>query len=98
MKRADVEHLARLARVRLTESEKEQLPEQLSSIVAYVGVVSDIVADGVDTVPQVGVRHNIFRTDEITNQPDEYTKAILAEIPATEGRYMKVKKILSTDE
>ena len=98
MKRADVEHLARLARIRLTESEMEELPAQLSSIVSYVGVVSDIAADDIDAKPQVGAVYNVFRQDEVTNEPDQYTKDILAEMPHTEGRYMKVKKILSTDE
>lgn len=98
MKRADIEHLASLARIRLTEDEMERLPEELSSIVEYVSVVSDIAADETDAAPQVGVRHNVFRQDEVTNEPDQYTKDILAEMPETDGRYMVVKKILQTDE
>ena len=98
MKREDIEHLALLARIRLTEAEKEKLPEQLSSIVSYVSVVSDIAGDVVDAEPQVGVRYNVFRQDEVTNESDQYTKDILAEMPHTEGRYMSVKKILSVDE
>jgi aspartyl-tRNA(Asn)/glutamyl-tRNA(Gln) amidotransferase subunit C len=98
MKRADIEHLASLARIRLTEDEMERLPEELSSIVEYVSVVSDIAADEADAVPQVGVRHNIFRKDEVTNKPDQYTEDIMAEMPYTEGRFMSVKKILDTSE
>jgi aspartyl-tRNA(Asn)/glutamyl-tRNA(Gln) amidotransferase subunit C len=97
MKREDIEHLARLARIRLTEKEVEDLPGELSSIMAYVSVVSDIAADGA-VEPQVGARFNIFRKDEVTNQPDEFTKDIMAEMPSAEGRFLLVKKILQTDE
>lgn len=98
MKREDIEHLAMLARLRLTEEEKDKLPEQLSSIVSYVSVVSEIAGDATDVEPQAGVRHNIFRQDEVTNEADEYTKDIMAEMPETDGRYLKVRKILNTDE
>ncbi|MCA9354060.1 MAG: Asp-tRNA(Asn)/Glu-tRNA(Gln) amidotransferase subunit GatC [Candidatus Kaiserbacteria bacterium] len=98
MKREDIEHLASLARIRLTEEEMERLPGELSSIVAYVSVVSDIAGEEADAAPEVGVRYNVFRKDEVTNEPDQYTKDILAEMPKTEGRFMKVKKILQVDE
>ena len=98
MKRADIEHLASLARIKLTENEMGRLPKELSSIVEYVSVVSDIAGDEADAAPQVGARYNVFRKDEVTNEPDEYTEAVLAEMPQTEGRYMKVKKILQVDE
>ncbi len=61
---------------------------------SYVSVITDIAGDEADAVPQLGVRHNVFRSDEITNEGDEYTADLLKEMPATEGRYMKVKKIL----
>jgi aspartyl-tRNA(Asn)/glutamyl-tRNA(Gln) amidotransferase subunit C len=98
MKREDIEHLASLARIRLTEAELGQLETELSTIVDYVGVVSDIAGSEADAHPQVGVRHNVFRTDETTNMPDEYTADILAEMPKTNGRFLSVKKILQTDE
>ncbi len=94
MKREDVAHLARLARIELSGSELEKLPEELSSIVSYVGVITDIAGDEPDMAPQLGARHNVFRTDEVTNEADAYTADLLAEMPATEGRFMKVKKIL----
>lgn len=98
MKRADIEHLATLARIRLSEEEKERLPEELSSIVAYVSVVSDMVGAAPEAEPMAGVVKNVFRADAVTNTPDQYTQDILAEMPETDGRYLKVKKILNTEE
>jgi aspartyl-tRNA(Asn)/glutamyl-tRNA(Gln) amidotransferase subunit C len=94
MLKEDVAHLARLARLELSEAELERLPQELSSIVSYVDVISDIAADDAATAPEVGPLHNVFRADEVTNGVGEYTDALLAEMPHTEGKFMKVKKIL----
>ncbi len=97
MKKEDIMHLASLARIKLTPEEEERLPEELSAIVSYVSVVTDIAAQGA-SAPALGVRHNVFRADEVTNEPDQYTEALLAEMPATSGRYMEVKKILNQED
>lgn len=98
MKREEIEHLASLSRIRLSEAEKDSLEEDLSSIVSYVSAVSELVSDDINSTPQVGARHNVFRADEITNKADEYTEDIIAEMPASEGRFLKVKKILQTGD
>lgn len=98
MKRADIQHLASLARLRLSEEELDNFEGELSSILDYVGAVTKIAGDEADAAPQVGARHNVFRQDEITNQPNEYTEAILAEMPKTNGRFLSVKKILQIEE
>jgi aspartyl-tRNA(Asn)/glutamyl-tRNA(Gln) amidotransferase subunit C len=98
MKREDIEHLASLARIRLTEKEIETLPAELSSIMDYVSTVSDIAATGNIEEPKVGPVFNVFRKDEVTNQPNQYSQAIINEMPATEGRFLAVKKILQLEE
>ena len=98
MKRADIEHLAALARLRLNEVEKDSFANELSSIVDYVSAVSDLVADDTDVTPQEGSVYNVFRSDEITNEPEEYTADSMAEMPETKGRFLAVKKILKIDK
>lgn len=98
MKRDEIQHLASLARLRLTDEELEKFEGELSSIIEYVGVVSEIAADEADAQPQVGPVHNVFRKDEVKNEPDQYTEDILREMPKTEGRYLAVKKILHTED
>jgi aspartyl-tRNA(Asn)/glutamyl-tRNA(Gln) amidotransferase subunit C len=96
MKREDIAHLATLSRLELSEQELENFEAELSSIMSYVSVISDIASEV--GAPEVGVRHNIFRADVVTNGPDEYTADLIAEMPRTEGRYLKVKKILGATE
>ena len=98
MKKEEIINLAKLSRIKLTETEVEALESELSSIVEYVSVVSDIAAGEADTAPVLGARYNVLRKDETTNEPDQYTNDLLAEMPATEGRHMLVKKILKNEE
>jgi len=97
MTKEEVEHLAKLARIELSEAEVETFTTEISAILEYVSTVQDIAGDDVGAAPTVGVHHNIFRKDEVTNEPNSYTDALLAEMPQTEGRFMVVKKILNTD-
>ena len=98
MNKEEILHLASLARIRLTDDELASLETELPKILDYVSIVSDIAADDADAEPVVGARHNVLRKDEITNEPGEYTKDMLAEMPDTEKGFMKVKKILQTED
>lgn len=97
MKQEDIAHLANLARIRVTPEELQTLESELSSIVEYVSTVTDIADEADDSSKALGARFNVFRADEVTNEPNEFTADILAEMPHTDGRYMLVKKILKTD-
>jgi aspartyl-tRNA(Asn)/glutamyl-tRNA(Gln) amidotransferase subunit C len=94
MKREDIAHLATLARLELSETELQNLEGELSSIMSYVSTISDMASDDADMTPRLGARHNILRPDVVTNEADEYTADLVAEMPRSEGRYLKVKKIL----
>lgn len=96
MTKEDIQHLGRLARIRLSDDEVAAFSDEIDAILAYVSTVQDIAGDserGVITSPH----YNVFRDDVITNQPDEYTDALLQEMPERDGRYLKVKKILEQD-
>lgn len=96
METGDIKQLAALARIRIQDAEAEQLTRDIDAVLAYVSVVSDITAAG-DVTKKVGARFNVFRPDEITNKSGSHTAALMAEAPAQEGNYLKVKKILSQD-
>lgn len=97
MKREDITHLAQLSRMTVTDEELDALATELPKIVSYVSAISDIAAIEGDETPVIGPVHNVFREDVITNEADGHTVDLLREMPVTEGRYMKVKKILKTN-
>jgi len=97
MNRDDIKHLASLARIRLEDSELEQFEAELPAIVEYVSAVKSIVEDG-DTQPNTGVRPNVFREDEVVNEPNQFTEDIISQMPHADGRFLSVKKILHTED
>lgn len=96
MEREDITHLAALARITVTDEEVDELKANITDALAYVSVVSDITAD-LDMTKKVGARYNVFRKDEVTNEPGAHTETLLAEAPARQDNYLKVKKILNQD-
>lgn len=96
MTKEEILHLGELARIRLTDDEVQKLQGDITNILEYVGVVNDVVTDAA-LEKKVGVVHNVFREDEITNEPGAYTQVLLAEMPETKGKFLKVKKILNPD-
>lgn len=97
MTKEEIQHLGTLARIRLTDAEITAFKTEITSILGYVGSVNEIVAD-VGVTKRAGALRNVFRADEVTNEPESYTEALLREMPARDGRYLAVKKILNPDE
>lgn len=96
MTKEEILHLGTLSRIKLTDTEAEKFNSEIDSILSYVGAVNDIVADK-DLTKAVGPVHNVFREDEVTNEPGAYTKDIVSAFPERSGDYLKVKKILNPD-
>ncbi len=59
----EVEHVARLARLELSEQEKDQLTEQLSGILTYVEKLNELTTTGVEPTAHVLDISNIMRDD-----------------------------------
>lgn len=89
----DVLHLAELARFAISEEEAQELTGDLRDILEYVNEVQSL--EGSEREMEHGTDEvNIFRDDEVTNQPNEFTERVLAQAPEREDSYVKVRKIL----
>lgn len=98
MEKADVEHLAALARIELTPAEVESFAVEMSAILSYVGTVKKLALESHESSePVLTPRYNVFRQDQVEHAADQYTEDLLAEMPKTEGRFLVVKKILQTE-
>ena len=96
MDKAQIQHLGNLARIKLTDAEVKSLASEIGSILDYVSAIDEVVPGG-SLKKQVGPVSNVFREDEVTNEPGSYTEALLEAMPEREGQYLKVKKILDQD-
>ncbi len=98
MTKDDVAHLARLSRLALTPTELERYTHEVSSIVEYVSTIKALSGGEKAETPAVGALFNVARPDVVTVPGGSYTESLLAAFPEREGRFLKVKKILSHDE
>ncbi|MCX6702248.1 MAG: Asp-tRNA(Asn)/Glu-tRNA(Gln) amidotransferase subunit GatC [Candidatus Zambryskibacteria bacterium] len=87
----DIQNLANLARIEISETEAEDLTSEIDSILGYVGQVKNISADSMRETP---VLKNVMREDVVTHSAREYTEDLLSSASGREGDYLKVKKIL----
>ncbi len=88
----DVEHLANLARIVVSDSEKEVLRHDLGEILTYVSQVKEVTATLGEK--QVGRLHNVMRPDENPHAAESFTEDLVAAAPARDGNRVLVKKIL----
>jgi aspartyl-tRNA(Asn)/glutamyl-tRNA(Gln) amidotransferase subunit C len=61
----DLEHIAKLARIDLTDSEKTTFLPQLESVIEYLDVLNKVNTDGVEPTFRVNDQSNVYRADEI---------------------------------
>lgn len=92
----EIEKLANLARIKLDESEKQDLTKDIDSILVYVDQIKKATVN-IDHKPEPGAVYNVFRKDmsETTSQEDR--ERILSESPDREGDFIAVKKIIAQD-
>lgn len=92
MDKEKVLNLAKLARIEIGEEEAEKLTHEFAAILDYVGEIKN--AETIPSVVQGETLNNVMREDNKSHEAGLYTEKILAQAPAREGDYMKVKKIL----
>ncbi len=95
--RADVAHLAGLARIQLAEDELDRLRADLMKILEAVATVSEALqgAGEVEPMSHPTPIRNVFRDDVVT--PSLQPEAVLAGAPASEGQRFLVPKILGEE-
>ena len=87
----DVEHVAKLARLELTENEKEMFTHQLGDVLAHVEKMNEVDTTGVEPMNHPIDFVNVMREDEkiYENTREE----LMANAPDVEGEFFKVPKI-----
>lgn len=61
----DLDRVAKLAKLHLTDEEKNKLGGQLSSILDYVAQLTEVPLDSTDALAYMTDEKNVVRTDEI---------------------------------
>ncbi|QHW33129.1 Asp-tRNA(Asn)/Glu-tRNA(Gln) amidotransferase subunit GatC [Paenibacillus rhizovicinus] len=88
----DVEHVANLARLELSEQEKEQFAGQLNAILKYAEKLNELQTDDVEPTSHVLPVYNVMRDDVIRESVTNETA--LRNAPEDEDGQFKVPAVL----
>jgi aspartyl-tRNA(Asn)/glutamyl-tRNA(Gln) amidotransferase subunit C len=89
---ADVEHVAKLARLALSEQEKERLTEQLNAILKYAEKLNELNTEQVEPTSHVLPLKNIVRNDIV--KPSSPLEEVLKNAPEHEDGHFRIPAVL----
>lgn len=78
----DIEYVAKLAKLKLTEEEKEKLTPQMGDIINFANKISELNTEGINPTAHILEINNVFREDEVKesyNRDDIITNAPVKE-------------------
>ena len=90
----EVEHLAKLARLGLTQKEMEEIQKDLSLILDYFNLLKEVNTEGIEPTSHPILARPYLRKDEVLKQPSEKIQKLIEMAPQKEKGCIKVKSIL----
>ena len=90
--REDVVHVARLARLALTDAELETMREQLNAILSHIEALRAVDTSGIEPTSHAVPQFNVMREDE--PRPCFPVEEMLANAPDRAGDFFRVPRII----
>ena len=87
----DVEHVAKLARLELSEDEKQKFTKQLGDILKYVEQMNEVDTNGVKPMAHAFDFVNVMREDEVVYEQTK--EELMVNAPEEENGFFRVPKI-----
>lgn len=89
----EVQHIAKLARLGLTEQEIEKFQKELSSILGYIEKLKEVDIEGVEPTSHSVLVENVARDDEINEKLKMKNEKLMALAPEKKDNFIKVKSV-----
>lgn len=89
----EVQHIAKLARIELTEREIEKMQKDLSAVLDYFKLLEKAPKLS-PIVRTIGLKENVVREDKVVERPASLANNLIAAAPKKQDEYIKVKAIL----
>ena len=91
-----VAHVAKLARLALSDEQQRKFTPQLESILEYVAKIDEVDVAGVEPMAHVLPLRNVLREDVV--EPALSVEQVLQNAPESDGPFFKVPKVIGGDE
>lgn len=92
LSREEVLHIARLARLGLTEAEVDRFSEQLSNLLESFEILQQVDTNGIPPTTQIIALQNVLKSDEPA--PSLTPAEILANALRKEGEFFRIRAVL----
>lgn len=93
--RINISHIAKLANLPLSQSEKNKLEKQLEETIKYIQNLNEVNTKNIEPTSQVTGLENVTREDEI--KPSLSQEEALKNAKLTYNGFFKVKRILQNE-
>ena len=87
----DVKHVAKLARLELTDEEIDKYSKQLDDILKYVEQMNEVDTTGIEPMPHAIPVYNVMREDVV--KYEQTKQELMANAPYEEDGFFRVPKI-----
>ena len=88
----EVEYVANLARLEISEKEREKFTSQLNDILLYIDKLNELHTEGVEPMSHAISVTNAFREDNVVDSIG--TQQTLANAPDARGEFFRVPKVI----
>ena len=95
--RIDIRHVARLARLALSDGEIQTFGPQLANLLTFVDELKELDTEGVAATAQVIPSRNVEREDVLRPEIMLSHEAALANAPQAQNGYFRVPRILAEE-
>lgn len=92
--KSEIEHIAELSRLELTDKEEDTFSSQISSILEYMEVLKEVDVKDVSPTSFVGNLHNVWRNDNVEEWNEEERELALNQSEREDG-LVKVKRVIT---
>ena len=94
LNKQEIEHIADLARLELSDDELEKYRNQISDILGYIDQLQEVDTNNVEPTAQITGLENVLREDEICEWDKKEIEKSLNQAPDLSNNQIKVKRIL----
>ena len=93
LSKSEVQKIASLARIEITDQEAEKYSKELSDILGFVEKLNEADTDGVEPIAHIIGAKNITREDKVVEYDDDTKNNIINNFPEKKDRFDKVKAV-----
>ncbi len=90
----EIQHIATLARIGVSEKDVEKYQHDLSEILDYFKKLDELDVEGVEPIGHITGMKNNFRNDKNFDFGSFGKDAIMGNVPEKKEKYIKVKSVL----